>query len=272
MHRSSSASKGPLFQAELKKQGTRLKSWSTRRCTVENKALRYSHRFGGSQILELTNDTFIHLDGTDIHITHAKHQHAPSVFRAPTRRIAMQLKAALLQEIGWQKSPKNSDEPAPAVDPDSVEHARSLKICQAAADGALEVLSQLVQTKEDIDNSITGATALHWACFEGKVECVQQLLSLGASLDVEDRTGMVPAETCAFLGNLNKRKVLGALAEEQHRRRKEALNWTQVVEGMHQCHDALSYSVLEHIIVDYMVGRPRFEAMQNQSDGEWRPC
>eukprot|EP00750_Incisomonas_marina_P033701 INCI9931.1.p1 GENE.INCI9931.1~~INCI9931.1.p1 ORF type:complete len:275 (+),score=35.40 INCI9931.1:288-1112(+) len=263
----------PIFQADLKKQGTRMKGWATRRCTVSDKALRYTHRFGGSQAILLTNETFVHLDDCDVRIT-SPGDHEPQVFRAPTRRVAMQLKAALLQEIGWQKKTEHPEEDGHSAatsdvrtsDQKALEHARSLKLCQAAAEGATELIHSLGVTREDINSTITGSSPLHWACFEGKIDCVKQLLRLGASLSVEDRMGMVPAETCAFLGNRNKRKVLALLAHEQYVQRASSRLYAEWVCRVRQRHQGLTSEIMRRIIVDFGLGRRQVELMHGRGN------
>ncbi len=268
----------PIFEADLKKQGTRLKGWATRRCTVANKTLSYTHRFGGSHSIILTRDTFINLDDCDVRIT-VGGEHDSHVFRAPTRRLAMQLQAALLQEIGWQKSSKAAGmamatfgSPVPYDGDDAVvrgvdalEHALSLRLCQAAADGMVDTIKSLAPTREDVNSTVTGSTPLNWACFEGKTECVTQLLQLGASLDVEDHTRMVPAETCVFLANKNKRKTLAILARAQHERRGGAHLFAEIVYRLQQRHPDMPSMAFQRIIIDFGLGRQKVDTIRNSS-------
>ena len=267
----------PSFEGLLKKQGTRVKSWSQRRCVVADKTLTYSHRFGGSQAIALTQDTFIHLDGTDVHIT-ASGEPAANVFRAPTRRLAMQVKAALLQEIGWQKrkeqhskQQRNGSSKTKGLDR-QFHHKRHLQLCHAAAEGATDTISELAPTPELVNSTISGSTPLHWACFEGKIECVKQLLKLGASLEVEDRAGLIPAETCIFLGKWNKRNILTLLAQE-HRNAGLGQNcaarvYAELVYKLNKRFEGVTHANLERIVVDFTIGRHDIEAHRASGDGE----
>jgi hypothetical protein len=331
LRRAMSRSNAPAFTAELKKQGTRLKTWSTRKCVVVDKTLTYSHRFGGSQVMKLTQDTLVHLDGSDIHITHVGERQA-AVFRAPSRRLAMQLKAALLKEIGWQKRASGGaaagegsgegggggegggrgggggeqgggraggraasgggeggdtsaaadaeasgpEAAAAAVHRDdryNIEHARSLKLCQAAAEGDLDTIHSLAPSAADVNSTITGGAPLHWACFEGKTECVRQLLKLGASLDVEDRTGMVPAETCVFLGSHNKKSIMKLLARTLRERQGVTRSCAEIVYRLHERHEGVSYASLQRVFLDMLVGRASLESYRGFGACVWvRVC
>ena len=274
----STSASAPTFQAELKKQGTRLKGWAVRRCTVSDKTLTYSHRFGGSQSIKLSQDTLIHLDGNDVHVTGGEQQQS-AVFRAPNRRLAMQLKAALLHEIGWQKGgkPKAEAEVAPVVavknNQESIEddrahfaRVRSMKICQAAADGATDTIHRLAITEDDINSTVTGASPLHWACFEGKVDAVKQLLKLGAEIGHEDQTGMTPGETCVYLGSHHKRAILNVLARKQLEHRRCGKLLAHFVHHVHSQNGGVTLRNLNRIIIDFCIGRHNFEALRDGGD------
>ena len=119
----------------------------------------------------------------------------------------------------------------------------------------MDVVHSLAPTREDVNSVITGSTPLHWACFEGKTECVQQLLKLGASLDVEDRTGMVPAETCVFLAQRRKRVVLSVLARWQHDSEGGRQLCAQLVHRLRQRHPGVTGKIWQRILVDFGIGR-----------------
>lgn len=67
-------------------------------------------------------------------------------------------------------------------------------LCCAAKSGDTVALDELLSQGADVNNpsDYDGKSCLHIACAEGRVEMVEHLLEIGASVYVKDRRGRVP--------------------------------------------------------------------------------
>lgn len=79
-----------------------------------------------------------------------------------------------------------------AADPNMLEHSTHedhAVLVQLTAEGRLDAVALLVSLGFDLGREgAWGGTALHWAAWHGRVAMVEQLLNLGAPLEVRDRT------------------------------------------------------------------------------------
>ena len=67
-------------------------------------------------------------------------------------------------------------------------------LCCAAKSGDTVALDELLSQGADVNNpsDYDGKSCLHIACAEGRLEMVEHLLEIGASVFVKDRRGRVP--------------------------------------------------------------------------------
>lgn len=90
------------------------------------------------------------------------------------------------------------------ADPHFVVAQTGMSIVQTACNGsnveALRQVMEVVNVNAIMDN---GRTALHWACYYGKMPFVRQLVGSGASVHVEDEEGCTPLFWAVYSGHAN---------------------------------------------------------------------
>ena len=113
----------------------------------------------------------------------------------------------------------------------------------AAFCGQKEVLSLLLQRGGNVDakSKKLGRSALHWACREGKLDCVEMLLDAGSAINVCDDDDWTPLILAAFCGQKEVISLLlqrGAIVVAKCKRRgRTALHWA-VKKGKLDCVEA----------------------------------
>jgi ankyrin repeat protein len=71
-----------------------------------------------------------------------------------------------------------------------------------------ETICALVDHGADIEASPDRRRPLHMACFKGQLDCVQELLRLGADIEAQDDSAWTPLHFAARYGHLDVVKLL----------------------------------------------------------------
>jgi ankyrin repeat protein len=85
-----------------------------------------------------------------------------------------------------------------------VNSAGGMSIVQIACNGSnVETLRQVIEVVNVNECMQNGRTALHWACYYGKMGFVRALVAAGASVHIQDEEGCTPLfwAVCVLIGD-----------------------------------------------------------------------
>ena len=106
------------------------------------------------------------------------------------------------------------------------DHLHTLLMC-AAAHGSSKSADYLIKCNVDVNKrNFTGFSALHWAAFSGRTECVKSLLDAGASLELQTNDGRTPLHIAASRGHLQFLKYIVSFGADLHA--VSSIGWTAV--------------------------------------------
>ena len=137
----------------------------------------------------------------------------------------------------WKYAERDNLEGLKALVPSQVEpnssshsiedHLHTLLMC-AAAHGSVKCARFLItECKANVNKrNFTGFSALHWAAFSGRIECVKLLLDAGALLESQTDDGRTPLHIAASRGHLQFLKFIVSCGADLHA--VTSIGWTAV--------------------------------------------